>query len=210
MGTRSSIMVIHKDEIKISQYSQWDGYPTGVGKSILDILNDQNFDIIKFKQNLDNINPLTSEEIKSINEDSNWPSKYPQFNRETGPDILKMILDGKIDKVLLLSDFVYDSLFCEWAYVIDLDKELLEIYKGFNKYKLDKSERFYKDDPNNKGYYACKLFGIFSLKNLPSQFSSNGDEDIAIFENQSTINISDTLRHIKRQIKITKLTKNEE
>ena len=28
-------------------------------------------------------------------------------------------------------DFAQDSLFCEWAYVVDLDAGVLEVYKGF-------------------------------------------------------------------------------
>lgn len=29
-------------------------------------------------------------------------------------------------------DFIYESLFCEFAYIMDLDKDILEIYVGFN------------------------------------------------------------------------------
>jgi hypothetical protein len=39
--------------------------------------------------------------------------------------------------------FAADSLFCEWAYVINLDNDTLEIYKGFNTKRLSKEERFY-------------------------------------------------------------------
>ena len=36
MGTRHQQMVINqKGEIKLSQYGQWDGYPSGQGKDIL-------------------------------------------------------------------------------------------------------------------------------------------------------------------------------
>ena len=27
-------------------------------------------------------------------------------------------------------EFIYDTMFCEWAYVLDLDKEVLEVYGG--------------------------------------------------------------------------------
>lgn len=41
-------------------------------------------------------------------------------------------------------DFLLDSLFCEWAYIINLDTERLETYRGFNK------------DPESPGRYARK------------------------------------------------------
>ena len=85
---------------------------------------------------------------------------YPGINRDTGAKILSLIQDGKFTKQVripkgkddyewgrkeftcdpvrgLMNDksFASDSLFCEWAYVLDLDKEVLEIYCGFNQGK---------------------------------------------------------------------------
>lgn len=31
------------------------------------------------------------------------------------------------------SEFLNDSLFCEWTYIINLDNEQFEVYRGFNK-----------------------------------------------------------------------------
>ena len=38
MGTRNLTMVIHKEEPKIAQYGQWDGYPSGQGSTALKFL----------------------------------------------------------------------------------------------------------------------------------------------------------------------------
>ena len=50
------------------------------------------------------------------------------------------------------ADFLRDSLFCEWGYVINLDKGVLEVYRGFQ--KAPSKNRYYnpfgKDD-----YYNC-------------------------------------------------------
>jgi len=45
------------------------------------------------------------------------------------------------------SDFVRDSLFCEWAYVIDMDSREVEVYEGFNKSPVPAGERF--SDPDS-------------------------------------------------------------
>ena len=76
--------------------------------------------------------------------------------------------------------FLYNSLFCEWAYIINLDAKTLEIYKGLNK-KIGKGR--YADIPeeNKKpvtfnngrvlpwdGYYGVRLIKTYSLKSILS------------------------------------------
>ena len=55
-------------------------------------------------------------------------------------------------------DFLQDSLFCEWAYIINLDTEELEIYKGFVK-EPPKESRYYDPDFELDGdsYYPVEL-----------------------------------------------------
>ena len=74
-----------------------------------------------------------------------------------------------------------DSIWCEWAYVIDLDKGTFEVYKGFNKQPLGKEQRFrYLQDLNlhmdkkddgtlyHNGYYPVRHLVTFKLNNLPT------------------------------------------
>jgi hypothetical protein len=58
MGTRNLSMVIYDNKIKVAQYSQWDGYPTGNGSMILEFLNKEDFDLEKFKSKISNVCPL--------------------------------------------------------------------------------------------------------------------------------------------------------
>ena len=65
MGTRHRQSVITKDgDLKIQQYGQWDGYPEGQGKDILNYL--KNGDLEKYQENLNKIPLINDEQIKEI------------------------------------------------------------------------------------------------------------------------------------------------
>ncbi len=53
-------------------------------------------------------------------------------------------LSGAVQHMIDSHAFLADSLFCEWAYVVNLDERTFEVYEGFNK------------DPNGDGRYASR------------------------------------------------------
>ena len=170
MGTRHLICVVKNGEYKVAQYGQWDGYPSGQGKDILNFLNSEEFDLEVFRKKVDQVRWLTEEEIKTINSMRNWQGKYPYLSRDCGADILNHIFNS--DEPLTVNDslsFAGDSLFCEWAYVINLDNDTLEVYSGFNKQPLKEDERFYGcENSDSKEYYPVKFVKEYDLHNLPS------------------------------------------
>lgn len=115
MSTRGAVGII-KNGIEKIAYNHWDSYPSGLGQDILNWLKGKS------------INDLETEfdNIVLINEhkECGWNGKG--FNSE--------FQDAK--------DFLFDSLFCEFAYIINLDTNMLEFYIGFNR------------DENAKGRYA--------------------------------------------------------
>ena len=188
MGTRNLTMVIKGEKPVIAQYGQWDGYPSGSGLYILSFLKKRSLN--KFKKKLELVRFATDEDIaeveefmKSIGVTDGWLNmdqsslyhqKYPFLTRDNGSGILQMVHDNK-EPIFLTdsSDFAKDSLFCEWAYVIDLDKGTFEIYDGFNQRPLDEDERFYSPDEklNEDGtprYYPVRLVQTYSLDELPT------------------------------------------
>lgn len=151
MGTRHLIIVRKDKQNKIAQYGQWDGYLEGQGKDILGFLNDKNnikllkeslsrvrfVDEVKDKAFLDEYNKnspnWSNEPDNRTEEQKRWFKTY--ISRDLGFDILLNIIESN-DKEILLKDstsFSKDDLFCEYLYVIDLDKETFAIYKsGFD------------------------------------------------------------------------------
>ena len=62
------------------------------------------------------------------------------------------------------ADFLKDSLFCEYAYVANLDEGVLEFWTGFQK-KPQNGNR-YGEKPEDNGYYPCRLSAVFPLDSL--------------------------------------------
>lgn len=74
-------------------------------------------------------------------------------------------------------EFLADSLFCEWAYILNLDSERLECYTGFNK------------DPSAKGRYASQsiergsgYYGVALLKEIALPDITGGGIDAYVSE----------------------------
>jgi len=182
MGTRSLIAVHVDKRYGVAQYNQWDGDPGGQGTGVLDFLKDMDKD--KFIEKVRATKFATQEDYNRINtkHGKEWARHYPQMSRDTGSDILQMVQEFEPGIMLKNSiDFAGDSLMCEWAYVVDFDENALEVYKGFNKKPLDKTERFADTKIEGKEYYPVYLVMQWDLSALPSdeEFMAelNDDED---------------------------------
>lgn len=176
MGTRNLTAVFSDGEYKVAQYGQWDGYPEGQGRKALEFIKSVNLD--KFRNILKEVVFMDDKKVEAIGE--NWKLTHPQLSRDTGADILKLVINGKTELINKIS-FAGDSLFCEYAYVIDLDKCTFEIFKGFNKNKILKG-RFKSNDKSlehTDDYEPIKLWKKYKLSNLPTvnQFLKDLKED---------------------------------
>jgi hypothetical protein len=185
MGTRNLTMVIQDQQTRIAQYGQWDGFPDGQGITILAFLQDKS-NIEKLKQIIPKLHFETEQDIKDKKEFAKslgstngcldykqaalYDMQYPLENPNLGAGVLNKLLEyNNLSEIVLVNseDFARESLFCQWAYVIDLDKNTLEVYKGLNRLEVSKEERFYNlNDPKNN-YRPIKLVQSFSIDKLP-------------------------------------------
>lgn len=187
MGTRNLIAVMVNGEYKVAQYGQWDGYPDGQGVTVLSFLRKEE-NIHKLKEKLSNVRFLDEEKDKELIEEYDKAAEadtrtdeqkrwFKQFlSRDVCAKILQNIIDSDDKEILLQNciEFSGDSLFCEWAYVIDFDKNTLEVYRGFNKETiLTEEDRFFEYDQDHphrtRKYYPVKLMKCYALDKLPTK-----------------------------------------
>ncbi|GAB1314668.1 hypothetical protein MFIFM68171_04878 [Madurella fahalii] len=137
MATQHLICISWKGKWVIAQYGQWDGYPESQGVKLCKFLawdkSRRELDYFGFgweRKPMDGLNQL-----------------YPSLSNNTSSRILGIIARAAITEpedvaerdtgqkskripVSLDLEFANDDVLCEWAYVIDLDKEVLEVYGG--------------------------------------------------------------------------------
>lgn len=169
MGTRHLIAVALNGKYKVAQYGQWDGYPSGQGKTVLEFL--RTVDLVAFREKIKATRWLTKADIAKVNKTANWPAAYPHLSRDAGAKILQMVMAA--DEPLRLQNsisFAGDGLFCEWAYVVDFDKMALEVFSGFHKEPTPPESRFPSGADwlsHSDGYAPVRLVATFSLNCLP-------------------------------------------
>jgi len=194
MGTRNLTLVQLDGKIRVAQYGQWDGYPEGQGKTVHEFLSTA--DMKRFRKQVAKtyyikdgspISKKIDRAFEAFNNEYNklkdFDSKkaaakltveqkflYTLFTRDTCAKILKVIYTATKEKEIPLADninFSGDSLFCEWAYLINLDNDTLEVYRGFNKEPLTTADRFWTAPLDHGEYKQIKLLRTFNLKRLP-------------------------------------------
>ena len=171
MGTRSSIGVHVNGKDKLT-YNQYDGYPTGMGVTIYEqvcnLIREIGWEAItKLATNLKQVK--TDKEFTEAEKE-----KYGKYWEQvsTGKDMYSLLrgLQGNLDEMLKVgimteyNNFIKDSLFCEWAYIFNVDEKTFEIYKGFQTEK-PKAGR-YKNCRKQRGYYACGLIHTLDLSHI--------------------------------------------
>lgn len=153
MGTRGA-WGVRKGGTDYIWYNHFDSYAEGLGEDIVTYLNNTKLD--ELKAACESITMLNTNE-KPTPEQIARCIKVGTIDLRVGSQsendwyCLLRKAQGDVGKTLELGycpddkDFLADSLFCEYAYIINLDDGIFEIYRGFNK------------DPGAAGRYACKV-----------------------------------------------------
>lgn len=179
MGTRN-LTIIRKDgENKVAQYGQWDGYPSYSGKVIIDALNRKDA-LALLNKSVDNTSWATEEDIRdawesvganpesqfvSYDTGQEFEAKYPTFGRDMGAEIVGYMVDHPEGVKVEDASSFSDDYACEWVYVIDLDKDIVEAYGRY----FDTEETISPESgviSENSGMKLVSLDKIDDMKNL--------------------------------------------
>ncbi|MGN6103520.1 MAG: hypothetical protein ACTHU0_00205 [Kofleriaceae bacterium] len=171
-------------EYRIAQYGQWDHYPSGQGLTALEFCRKWLRDPVsesRFVSNMLACRWITEEECDAALDHIGCPSgsmtrkqaekfhnTFPLLTRDLGAEVLQAIAadgGGLLENQI---NFAGNSLFCEYAYVVDLDNRTFEVFKGFNQHPLQEGERFANLAPKDD-YYPVRLLALFSLDDLPTK-----------------------------------------
>lgn len=105
------------------------------------------------------------------------PGSMTHVSRDCGAHILRVImLRDEPDGLPLIDErgFAGDSARCEWAYVIDLDADTLEIYEGRNREPTPQESRFPTGadwlEDGGYGFFPVRLVKTYDLSALPEDF----------------------------------------
>jgi hypothetical protein len=159
-------------------YNHADSHPDMLGLNVLRELRDvDDWDTVRDR--IDSLVPIP--ETRRLNEytsmaESEVRRAYPNLKYDGSlrsiydlyrplQGTLKPYLDGKLMFMPDASDFIHQSLHCDWAYVANLDSKKYEIWKGMQT-KPDPDNR-YGQERDRMGYYPCQKIKEYDLMDLP-------------------------------------------
>lgn len=167
MGTRGCYG-FRKNGVDKLTYNHFDSYPECLGRTMVEFCKETSipelneiFDKLILVN--ENAKP-TAEQIKECKQyyDGNVSRQTVEDwycllrNAQGGLDAYKNGLKYMIDS----HNFIKNSLWCEYAYIINLDTNKLEFWVGFQN-NPNKNNRYGTE--NDDGYYPCKMTAEYSL-----------------------------------------------
>lgn len=193
MSTRGSIGFRHNGQDYLT-YSHGDSYPDSLGIDALELAKA----LIKepglkwVRKMLDEVKVITSDGPAPTADDISALKPYTNTGcggqSESDWYCLTRGLQGNLKEMLkcgymlVNNDFIYDSLFCEYAYIINLDDEILEVYKGFNKgrpgeesryeFDLSKLSEHRRKETMDEQFFPCSIAAKFPFDSLPNDPTS--------------------------------------
>lgn len=201
MGTRGVIGFTVEGQDKLA-YNHYDSYPTGLGvkaATVIQTFTDEQINAAARRIELvKGDDKPTDEQVEAMKAFTDltvsnrsvedWYCLTRDLQGELAPYI-----DGTVNYMIDGSSFTADSLFCEWGYVLDAGRAVLEIYRGFNtspdgvgRYANQQDEGFNTE----RGY-----FGINLIREVPFAEIRSVDAVDYMSTLEDEVNAADELKY---------------
>lgn len=196
MGTRG-LYGFRKNGVDKVTYNHWDSYPDGLGKQILRFINKYGMELNKIYDKIilvDENSVPTEEQVTecqefidtSVSEQSTKDWYCLLYKSFGNPESYAYDLRYMINNI----SFIHDSLFCEYGYIINLDTNKLEIWRGFQ-HLPDPNNRYgaepYQDEYMAEPYYPCSCVKEIDLIDIVKANEDGLDDIIVEIKNATEI-----------------------
>lgn len=170
MGTRGCYG-FRKNGVDKLTYNHWDSYPDYLGEAMVKFckettiqeMNDIFDRIILVYEGSKPTKAQIVECIEYYNGDVSTHKVEDWYcllrDAQGNPNVYKHGLKYMIDS----GDFIKDSLFCEYAYIVNLDTNCLEFWLGFQKEPCENNRYGTETRDNMNKYYPCKMVSYYPL-----------------------------------------------
>ena len=186
-------MGVRVDGIDKFMYNHFDSYPSGLGADIVDDINEL---LDTPGLGLGGIKTL-AQKLELVDRDSKpTPEQQKKFIKYFDSGVasrstndwycLLREMQGKFAETLQAgvaidyTDFIKESLFCEWAYVVNFDTNMFEVYKGFQERPHTNgrySSMTVSEEAPSKRFYPCALVAEFPLTEIPKDWHKRVSKD---------------------------------
>jgi len=176
MGTRGAWGFVLNGSERLT-YNHFDSYPSGLGIDLLAWARQADWD--KVREQVMNMT-IVDEDGTPTEDEREQVAEYTDTHVSTGSDWYSALrhTQGDPEKTLrsgFMTDgsaFPLDSLFCEYAYVFNLDDGTFEVYQGFQKTRPTCGRWAGRPTPEEERepeYKAVRLWEVWPLHDLPTQ-----------------------------------------
>jgi hypothetical protein len=172
-------------------YCHWDSYPSGLGRDVSSWIHGNlktDEDINDFKEKLTNLTYVkesdqASEDLQerykkyadiSVAEKS-LSSWYCLLRDLQGVGYLQEIKAGNLKHAVDGIAGIRDSLFCEYAYILNMDDKAFSFFEGHQ--TSSQIGNPFGTDANSDGYYPCALMWEVPFKDAVERMEQEIDKD---------------------------------
>jgi len=167
MGTRGTVG-FRKNGVDKLMYNHYDSYPDGLGAQVVEFLKETSVAVIsEIFDKIEMVDGDTKPTAEQIEHCKGWTDLT--VSEQSTSDWYCLLRDAQgelgafkkgLRYMLAANDFIKDSLFCEYGYIVNLDDNVLEFWLGFQK-KPQEGNRYGTIKCDD--YYPCRLVKTYPL-----------------------------------------------